>query len=171
MQLYKHANPFVLGPGRPRNHHTMTATNARSIQARGPNEASRPDAKGAFATASHTTINERLRSTDIVISAKHKKTWSNWDAIVPSSPEARCSAETMRIPEDPSRRSTRVLPGSAVARRPSAPVIYSLAADLTHGAQALEDESLHCLTWSLAYKYSHVCFDNSPCNMIHQISS
>ena len=42
--------------------------------------------------------------------------------------------------------------GPPVARRLSTPVTYSLAADLTHGAQAPEDESLHCLTWSLAYE-------------------
>ena len=40
--------------------------------------------------------------------------------------------------------------GPPVARRLSTPVTYPLAADLTHGAQAPEDESLHCLTWSLA---------------------
>ena len=42
--------------------------------------------------------------------------------------------------------------GLPVAHRLSAPITYSLADDLTHVEQEPEDESLRCLTWSLAYK-------------------
>ena len=54
------------------------------------------------------------------------------------------------IPEDRPHGQPVFYRGPPVARRPSAPVAYSLAPDLTHEAQAPEDESLHCLTWSLA---------------------